>query len=36
MPLDEFRRDDGIGAGRFVGHWRLTLMNSPGALNDTK
>ena len=33
MPLDEFLRDDGIGAGRFVGHWHATLLSSPEALN---
>jgi hypothetical protein len=33
MPLDNFRRDDGIGAGRFVGHWHATLLSSPEALN---
>jgi hypothetical protein len=34
VPLDEFRRDDGIGAGRFVGHCHATLLSSPEALND--
>jgi transcription elongation factor len=29
----EFRRDDWIGAGRFVGHWHGTLLSSPEALN---
>ena len=33
MPLDEFRRDEGIGAVHFVGHWHATLLSSPEALN---
>ena len=34
--LDNFGRNDWMGGRRFAAHRRLTLMNSPGALNDTK
>ena len=35
VPLDNFGRNDWIGGRRFAAHRRLTLLNSPGTLNDT-
>jgi hypothetical protein len=34
--LDNFRCNNWIGGRRFAAHRHLTLMNSPGTLNDTK